>query len=649
MKKLFVYSFLPLFVFSIASALKITPSIYKVSVDKTLNDTAKLETNCLSPVFVNIKINSINDLEKLNESSPSLSNVILYLNSDLNLVSSENNTSLNIHFMDAYDTYLKGKYLPVFYINDEETKTNFITYLNDTEYIVDSAVCSFSYSIVKDIRSSSIGKYIRGIIDLSNVTKEEFDKKEIVKETNKAFANTIILSEELSTYENIRYFLARFKSVWSDQDSYEKLKTMELINNGIYGIVSKNYDEVISTFSEYLNSPNSKWNVNRAAFNIAHRGACTSNFENSLEGFKEAFSNGATHIELDIHVTKDKELVVMHDTTLNRTTNYGGSLSIKDMTKEEIKKYKITKNYVGTFPPGVKDSDGVEIPFLDEVFAEFKDNNKVIIVELKCDDEDLVSLFKECLDTYDIYDQLVVISFYEDQLKLMKELIPEIPCATLNNRQEGMFNKTTSDGVIVLNMNNFGSDFNQGVYSETFDRKLAERGFLGYYWTYTNASAIYTALSNGVLGVTNNAYDTFKDLPIKLITPSSEITYDTSIDMSEFTYPFNYETYTGSDLTNTVDSKIVSYVDKGDYLEAIFGGYFTTSTSPRYKGVIFSNVVKVNKIEGTNNNNNNNNNEDNNDNNNSNLGLIIGLSVGGVILITSLTIGALLFIKRKHK
>lgn len=72
---------------------------------------------------------------------------------------------------------------------------------------------------------------------------------------------------------------------------------------------------------------------------IAHRGASGYAPENTLAAFKKAIELGADMIELDVHLTKDQELVVMHDETVNRTTDGKGKISKKILT--EIKKLLI--------------------------------------------------------------------------------------------------------------------------------------------------------------------------------------------------------------------------------------------------------------------------------------------------------------------
>jgi len=76
-------------------------------------------------------------------------------------------------------------------------------------------------------------------------------------------------------------------------------------------------------------------------FIIGHRGAKGIAPENSLSGFKKAVELGIDGVELDVHLTKDNQLVVIHDMDLKRLT--GLKIPIKQLTFKELKKYDISK------------------------------------------------------------------------------------------------------------------------------------------------------------------------------------------------------------------------------------------------------------------------------------------------------------------
>ncbi len=107
--------------------------------------------------------------------------------------------------------------------------------------------------------------------------------------------------------------------------------------------------------------------------NIAHRGGAKVAPENTLEGFREGLKAGADVLELDVHLTADGRLVVIHDDTVDRTTD--GLGPVREKTLAEIK--GLDAGY--DFPPdGAGDEHpyrgkGVKVPTLEEVYREFPD------------------------------------------------------------------------------------------------------------------------------------------------------------------------------------------------------------------------------------------------------------------------------------
>ena len=114
---------------------------------------------------------------------------------------------------------------------------------------------------------------------------------------------------------------------------------------------------------------------------IAHRGLHDEKrTENSLSAFKAAIDNNFA-IELDVHLTKDNRLIVMHDANLKRTTGKEGV--IEDLTVEEIK-----NNY--------RLLDGEEVPTLQEVFS-LVNEQVPIVLELKVENKNYKPLAKQVL------------------------------------------------------------------------------------------------------------------------------------------------------------------------------------------------------------------------------------------------------------
>ena len=76
---------------------------------------------------------------------------------------------------------------------------------------------------------------------------------------------------------------------------------------------------------------------------FAHRGASAYAPENTLEAFRLAMEQGADGIELDVQMTKDGELVVIHDETIDRVSNGNGA--VRDYTLEELKQFSVSNHF----------------------------------------------------------------------------------------------------------------------------------------------------------------------------------------------------------------------------------------------------------------------------------------------------------------
>ena len=113
---------------------------------------------------------------------------------------------------------------------------------------------------------------------------------------------------------------------------------------------------------------------------VAHRGANTAAPENTLEAFRLAVEAGADAIELDVHLTADGELAVMHDETLDRTTDRSGSIAT--LTMKEIRAADAGHQFPGdegSFPFRGK---GLSVPTFAEVLDWLPDGIG-LVVEVK--------------------------------------------------------------------------------------------------------------------------------------------------------------------------------------------------------------------------------------------------------------------------
>lgn len=106
---------------------------------------------------------------------------------------------------------------------------------------------------------------------------------------------------------------------------------------------------------------------------FAHRGASGYAPENTLEAFALAEEQGAQGIELDVQLTKDGEVVVIHDETIDRVST--GKGAVRDYTLEELRRF--------SFHNHKKEYEGVQIPTLREVLQQIKPGGMEVNIELK--------------------------------------------------------------------------------------------------------------------------------------------------------------------------------------------------------------------------------------------------------------------------
>ena len=163
----------------------------------------------------------------------------------------------------------------------------------------------------------------------------------------------------------------------------------------------------------------------------AHRGASAYSPENTLAAFSKAIEQDADCIELDVHLSKDNQIVVAHDERLERVSN--GTGYINDHTLEELKQLdfcRVKPEYAQT------ESSPQTIPALSEVFSLVKPTRLTMNIELKTTErlypqlpEMLVSLANE----FSMSDRIIYSSFNHYSLMQIKSITPKARIGLLYN------------------------------------------------------------------------------------------------------------------------------------------------------------------------------------------------------------------------
>ncbi|NNE67378.1 MAG: glycerophosphodiester phosphodiesterase [Pyrinomonadaceae bacterium] len=236
---------------------------------------------------------------------------------------------------------------------------------------------------------------------------------------------------------------------------------------------------------------------------FAHRGGAQEAPENTIPAFEKAIERGIDVLELDVHLTSDEELVVLHDKALDRTTNVQGPVSERSLY--EIKSadagYSYSYDNGTTYPyRGL----GIKIPTLREVFERFPD--ELINIEVKTDNlraaKPLCGLIRE----YERTDSVIVASVTGEILSEFRD-----ECA-------GVATSASFDEILWFSFlfkigltKSFSADmqvlqipeemFSSGQISREFIAAARERNLEVHIWTKNRKDDIKRLFEFGVDGI----------------------------------------------------------------------------------------------------------------------------------------------------
>jgi len=152
---------------------------------------------------------------------------------------------------------------------------------------------------------------------------------------------------------------------------------------------------------------------------VAHRGFSGHYPENTLLAFRKAMEAGADMIELDVRQTKDGHLIVIHDATIDRTTD--GTGAVAELTLKEIRRFSAGVRFSPTYRKE-------KVPLLEEVF-DTVDRRTGFILELKVPgcEEKVVSLIlrKKLLA------RVIGASFHQESVAKLREINPHLSTALI--------------------------------------------------------------------------------------------------------------------------------------------------------------------------------------------------------------------------
>jgi glycerophosphoryl diester phosphodiesterase len=227
---------------------------------------------------------------------------------------------------------------------------------------------------------------------------------------------------------------------------------------------------------------------------IAHRGSSAHAPENTLAAFRLAAEQHADAIELDVDLTRDGHVVVMHDATIDRTTN--GQGCVTDLTLEEIRRVDAGSWKGAQFA-------GECVPLLSEVF-EAVGQQLLINIEIKGMTLRSTGLEARVIDVikrYDFFERIIISSFNPLALLRVKRLEPRVACGLLFAPGEPMYLRRAWLAPLIPSLNARHPHHSQ--VTPAFVEKYHARGQYLYVWTINDvvtARAMTFARVDGIIG-----------------------------------------------------------------------------------------------------------------------------------------------------
>lgn len=229
---------------------------------------------------------------------------------------------------------------------------------------------------------------------------------------------------------------------------------------------------------------------------IAHRGASGHAPENTIAAFKKAVELGADMYELDCLLSKDGEIIVMHDDTVDRTTS--GSGKVSDLTLEEIKKLDAGSWFGEEFA-------GEPVPTLSEAL-EFSKGKILVNIEIK--EPGFEQQTVELVENLDMVNDVIITSFHHDVIVKIKEFNPKIKTGAL---VKDITPKEIEEKILELNTDALNTRYI--MVNKSLVRTAHKHGLKINPYTINDAFAMKMHISHGVDGIITN----YPDVLLKLL------------------------------------------------------------------------------------------------------------------------------------
>jgi glycerophosphoryl diester phosphodiesterase len=245
---------------------------------------------------------------------------------------------------------------------------------------------------------------------------------------------------------------------------------------------------------------------------IAHQGGDGIWPGDTLYAFEKAVEIGADVLEMDAHITKDDQIVLMHDEEVDRTTESTGL--VEDLTLPELKQldaaYKWSNDDGKTFPYR---GQGIQVPTLNEIFQKFPEMRYVI--EIKLTENPIDKPLCDLIRKYSMQNKVVIASFHDEAMQNFREACPEV--ATSASRGEVtkfvLLGKVFLSGLVAPQYESIQPPYNPSesmnipIMTKRFIREAHAKNIKVEPWTVDNPQLMKQYIEWGVDGIMTDRPD----------------------------------------------------------------------------------------------------------------------------------------------
>ncbi len=227
----------------------------------------------------------------------------------------------------------------------------------------------------------------------------------------------------------------------------------------------------------------------REPFIISHRGAAGLAPENTMAAISAALQHGASFIEVDVHRTADNVLVVMHDTSVRRTTNFSGE--IRNLTWDTIKSLDAGSHFSAEYTDE-------PVPRLETVLDQIRQSSATLIIEVKNPElyPGIETEIAELIRKFEGTGRVMVISFDWDWLEQFHQTAPEIAIGSL---AVWMLPQPLPPGTQMVDVH-----WSTVLLDPSQIYRLHRRGYTVGVWTVNNTRLMKLLWGLGVDGITTD-------------------------------------------------------------------------------------------------------------------------------------------------